>query len=145
MFKTLYLIGFFILLTIRVYYRWQNRNVKVAESYISNLEKFLLFLDTVGVLLLPLVYVFTSWLNFADYQLPSWMGWLGAVILALAIVLLWRSHADLGRNWSQTLELRKGQQLIDHGVYKYIRHPMYAAIWLYSIAHIFLLHNWIAG
>ena len=145
MFKTIYFIGFITLLVIRIYYRWRNRDVKIIESYISTLEKFLLVLDAVGVIVIPLIYIFTSWLNFADYQLPFWVGWTGSFILALAMWLLWRSHADLGRNWSQSLELRKGHQLIDHGVYKYIRHPMYAAIWLYGLAQALLLHNFMAG
>lgn len=145
MFKTIYFIGFIILLIIRIYYRWRNRDVKIIESYVSNLEKFLFFLDALGVIVIPLIYIFTPWLNFADYPLPFWVGWIGSLILALAILLLWRAHADLGRNWSQSLELRKGHQLIGHGVYKRIRHPMYAAIWLYCIAQILLLHNFIAG
>ncbi len=33
-------------------------------------------------LFLPLVYIFTPWLSFADYHLPDWAGWLGVVILA---------------------------------------------------------------
>ena len=145
MFKTIYFIGFITLLIIRIYYRVRNRDVKIVESYVSTLERILFFLDAVGVIVIPLLYIFTSWLEFAEYQLPSWLGWIGALILAFAILLLWRSHADLGRNWSQSLELRKGHELIDHGVYKYIRHPMYAAIWLYCIAQILLLHNVIAG
>ncbi len=31
------------------------------------------------------------------------------------------------------------------GVYRYIRHPMYASQWLWVIAQAMLLHNWIAG
>ena len=137
--------GFITLLSIRIYYRWRNRDVKMVESYVSTLEKLLFFLDVIGVIVTPLIYIFTPWLDFADYQLPYWLGWSGAIILALAMLLLWHAHADLGRNWSQSLELRKGHQLIDDGVYKYIRHPMYAAIWLYSIAQILLLQNFIAG
>ena len=108
MFKTILLIGFIVLLIIRIYYRVRNRNVTIVESYVSALEKILFFLDAVGVIVIPLIYVFTPWLNFADYQLPSWLGWIGTIILAVAILLLWHSHADLGRNWSQSLELRKG-------------------------------------
>ena len=117
----------------------------IVESYVLKLEKFLFSLDAVGVIVTPLIYIFSPWLNFADYQLPTWLGWAGGLNLALAMLLLWRSHADLGRNWSQSLKLRKGHELIDDGVYKYIRHPMYEAIWLYCIAQILLLHNVIAG
>lgn len=31
------------------------------------------------------------------------------------------------------------------GVYRYIRHPMYASQWVWSVAQALLLHNWIAG
>ncbi|AUS08952.1 hypothetical protein C1X05_08910 [Laceyella sacchari] len=73
------------------------------------------------------------------------MGWAGVMVLVVAFWLFWCSHADLGRNWSYTLELRKGHQLITSGVYEYIRHPMYAAIWMWGVAQVLLLHNWIAG
>lgn len=35
--------------------------------------------------------------------------------------------------------------LVETGVYRYIRHPMYAAFWLWGIAQVLLLHNWICG
>ena len=31
------------------------------------------------------------------------------------------------------------------GVYARIRHPIYAGAWLWALAHVLLLHNWIAG
>ncbi len=65
--------------------------------------------------------------------------------MAAALWLFWRSHADLGPNWSVTLELRKGHQLVQRGVYRSIRHPMYASIWLFSMGQGLLLDNWLAG
>lgn len=32
-----------------------------------------------------------------------------------------------------------------NGVYGRIRHPMYAAIWISTLAQPLLIHNWIAG
>jgi protein-S-isoprenylcysteine O-methyltransferase Ste14 len=52
---------------------------------------------------------------------------------------------DLGQNWSPSLEIGEQQTLVTHGVYRRIRHPMYAAHWMWSIAQALLLHNWIAG
>ena len=43
------------------------------------------------------------------------------------------------------LELQSGHQLIKQGVYRYLRHPMYSAIFLFDIAQGLLLHNWLAG
>jgi len=145
MFKIIYFAGVMIMFMIRLRYRWRTRFNQVVVSRKGTLEISLLSLAFVGMMVIPIIYFFTPLLNFADYQLPSWTGWTGVVIFAVAFWLLWRSHADLGRNWSQTLELRKEHQLITSGVYKYVRHPMYAAIWMWGIAQVLLLHNWIAG
>jgi protein-S-isoprenylcysteine O-methyltransferase Ste14 len=96
-------------------------------------------------MIVPIVYVLSSWLDFANYTLPDWIGWVGVVLFAFAIWLLWRSHHDLGRNWTPTVAMRYEPELITGGVYKYIRHPMYSAHLIWAIAQIIILHNWIAG
>ncbi len=63
----------------------------------------------------------------------------------MALWLLWRSHYDLGRNWRVTTEIREGHTLVTSGIFRYIRHPMYSAHWLWGIAQVLLIHNWIAG
>ena len=103
----------------------------------------------VGMFFIPLVYTFTSQLDEADYPLPrearESAGGVGIIILAMAVWLFWRSHADLGRNWSPSLELREGHELVTEGVYRSVRHPMYASMWLWGVAQALLLQNWIAG
>ena len=105
----------------------------------------LLLLVIPANLFVPLLYLFTPLLNFANYTLPVFAPWCGSVLMLLAVWLFWRSHADLGRNWSVSLEVRKGHQLITQGVYRRIRHPMYTAIFLYCLAQGLLLPNWLAG
>ena len=56
-----------------------------------------------------------------------------------------KTHAQLGRNWSVTLEVRVDHSLITDGVYAHVRHPMYTAFWLWALAQAILLPNWIAG
>ncbi len=67
------------------------------------------------------------------------------MVLAAAVWLFWRSHADLGRNWSPSLQLREGHELVTGGVYRSIRHPMYASQWVWGVAQALLLRNWISG
>jgi protein-S-isoprenylcysteine O-methyltransferase Ste14 len=57
----------------------------------------------------------------------------------------WWIHKTLGVNWSPTLEIRKGHQLIKAGPYKRIRHPMYSQIWLWTIAQFLIISNIFAG
>ncbi|HKJ67324.1 MAG TPA: protein-S-isoprenylcysteine O-methyltransferase, partial [bacterium] len=73
------------------------------------------------------------------------LGWTGAGVFVAAIWLLWRSHADLGRSFSPGLEILDDHTLVTEGVFRYIRHHMYAAHVLWSVAQLLLLQNWIAG
>ena len=98
---------------------------------------------------IPFIYLLTSWLDFADYNLPVWaglvVGLIGTAVFVVALWLLWRSHVDLGRNFSPELQIGEKHSLVTNGVFHYIRHPMYAAHWLWAIAQALLLQNWIAG
>jgi protein-S-isoprenylcysteine O-methyltransferase Ste14 len=140
-----FLLGFVVYVSIRgVFKKRTDANVKLV-SRADGLEKILIAIVIPGALLLPVIYLFTPWLSFADYQLPEWLQACGAVLMVGALWLFYRSHADLGQNWSVTLELRKDHQLVRQGVYRAIRHPMYASIWLWSLAQGLLLENWLAG
>jgi protein-S-isoprenylcysteine O-methyltransferase Ste14 len=143
--KVLILIGLVLTILIRIPHDKRNAEVKVEKDYKTGLEKALLILVAIGVMLLPVVAIFTPILSFADYESTSAAFVFGAVLLVINIWLFYRSHADLGTNWSKTLELRQGHKLVTNGVYRSIRHPMYTAIFLYVIAQGFLLPNWIAG
>jgi protein-S-isoprenylcysteine O-methyltransferase Ste14 len=56
-----------------------------------------------------------------------------------------RSHKDLGRQWSASLEIRESHQIVRGGVYRRIRHPMYASFWLWALAQALLLPNTMAA
>jgi len=106
----------------------------------------IILISAAGVgMALPLFYLFTPWLDFANYDLSGWLGWIGTVVFAMALFLLWRSHADLGRNWAAILQIRREHSLVTNGLYRYMRHPMYAAHLLWAIAQGLLLENWLAG
>ena len=129
-----FLIGFIVHVAIRGVFKQRVKSNEMVVRRVDGLEKALMLILIPGALLLPVVYLFTPWLAFADYHLPPWAPWCGTVLMVVALWLFWRSHVDLGLNWSVTLELRQGHQLIKHGVYRTIRHPMYASIWLFSLA-----------
>ena len=144
-FKIAYWLGLFVEMGVRAPLRrtWKS-SVKV-DSRVSVTEKILLGLLSVFMFFLPLVYTLTPWLDFANYTLPGWMGWAGVVILAGALFVFARAHQDLKANWSPSLEIFQEHSLVTGGIYGLIRHPMYASQWLWVIAQILLLQNWLAG
>jgi len=144
-FVWVYFIALVIEMIIRAPLDKKRKLEKMRERQVTNQEKTLLGLLTLGGLVAPIIYAATNWLDFADYQLPNWASWLGVAFTATALFVFWRAHADLGVNWSPTLEIREKHELITRGIYGVIRHPMYASQWLLSIATPLLLQNWIAG
>jgi len=128
---------------------WWRRKSEVVENRGTWTEKLFLFFSFLGMQVIPFIYIFSSWLDFADYGLPVGLsrilGWSGCLVFAAAIWVLWRSHIDLGRNFSPELKIRKEHKLVTHGIFRTIRHPMYSAHWLWALAQAMLLQNWIAG
>lgn len=144
-FEVVYWAALIVEMVIRAPLNKKRKEEKMSEQRVSNQEKFILFLLLIGMMILPLIYSASSWLDFANYTLPSWAGWLGVALLLGALFVFWRAHADLGLNWSPSLEIREKHQLITKGIYGVIRHPMYASQWLWVIVQPLLLQNWIAG
>jgi protein-S-isoprenylcysteine O-methyltransferase Ste14 len=105
-------------------------------------EKFLCFLAAIGMLIAPMIYIFTPWLNSFNIGLPDWARWIGIICFGLGMILFWWVHKTLGKNWSPLLEIRKDHQLITEGPYQYVRHPMYTVIWIWVLCQGIVLSNW---
>ncbi len=144
-FIAIYVLGVLVGSTIRWYYTRAYRKHIREEGKRPKVDTRLVYLPFLGMVGLPTVYILTSLLSVADYTLPLWAGWAGTAMYAGAFVLLWRSHADLDRAFSPITEITPGQQLVTEGVYRFIRHPMYAAHLLWALAQPLLLWNWVAG
>ncbi|MBU0492824.1 MAG: isoprenylcysteine carboxylmethyltransferase family protein [Chloroflexi bacterium] len=151
--KVTFVIGLVASETIRFPHRMrvkrERKEKRLADERWTVSDFVLDLLAFAGMEIIPLVYVLTPWLGFADYRLPvevqALMGVAGALAFAAGLWLLWRSHADLGRNWSPTLQIMEQHALVTRGVYGRIRHPIYAAVWLVCLGQALLLQNWIAG
>ncbi len=149
MFKFIFVIGLIAQEVIRFPYRMRNKQDRKAGRFVDDrsagVELVLSLVALVGLDVIPLFYALTNWLDSADYGLPTGLGWLGIVCLIASLWMLHRAHVDLGRNWSPTLQVTQNHKLVTGGVYRYLRHPIYASVWLGAIAQCLMLPNWIAG
>ena len=131
-------------LTIRgVFIRRARRQHKTDKGDLR--DRLLIALVGVGQIALPLLFVWTRALDVADRAQPSACVPLGVVAMAAGLWLFWRSHVDLGDNWSVTLEIDAKHALVTRGVYRFVRHPMYTSFLVSGLGQALLLANWVAG
>jgi protein-S-isoprenylcysteine O-methyltransferase Ste14 len=142
--KAAVIVSSIVMVVIRAPHGQRSRGVKVAKNRKGPLEIALLTIAWLGFFV-PLLWLATPWLGFADYPLRPVPFAAGIVFLAVSLWFFHRSHADLGTNWSVTLEVRENHQLVTHGIYRRVRHPMYMALGLYSLGQALALPNWVAG
>jgi protein-S-isoprenylcysteine O-methyltransferase Ste14 len=95
----------------------------------------------------PLFLIFGPLLDFAGYPfaIPWALRVAGLALFVVAIWLLHRSHADLGRLWSPTVEPKDEHGLVTEGVYARVRHPMYTSHVVWGVSQAVLFPNIIAG
>jgi protein-S-isoprenylcysteine O-methyltransferase Ste14 len=142
--KAVILAGSIAMVLIRAPHGQRSRGVKVARSDRGALETALLAFAMLAFFV-PLVWVATPLFAFAEYPLHPLPLLVGVACLVVGLWIFARSHADLGTNWSITLEVREQHQLVTQGIYRTLRHPMYSALLLYSLGQALVVPNWIAG
>jgi protein-S-isoprenylcysteine O-methyltransferase Ste14 len=125
--------------------RRHARNTPVRYSARDIREIVLLGVSLTGLGIVPGVYVATHFPRFADYPFVPVMSYLGIIVGLTSLWLFYRTHRDLGQNWSVSLDLRERHTLVTTGVYAFLRHPMYSGFWLMALAQVLLLPNWVAG
>lgn len=141
----IFLCGLALYVGLRAFYQIQAARQQKTVSKASLKDWLLVVFIAVSQVVMPLLLFFSTWLNAANYTLPQAALWCGVPVLVGGLWMFWRSHADLGKNWSVTLELNPDHKLITQGVYRSIRHPMYASFFLLAISQVLLLNNWLAG
>jgi len=143
--KLIWIAGCIAWYVIRFPHERRARRTSIARRVARTRERVLLAISFTGLFIVPLIYAITDQPKFANYPLVPALTLLGTAVFTASLALFYRTHRDLGRSWSVTLALRDRHALITHGVYRYVRHPMYSAFWLWAIAQALLLPNWVAG
>ena len=143
--KILWLVTGLAWFALRLIPRQRSRKTPVRYSGRGPREIILLAASLTGLGIVPCIYLATHFPRFADYPLTPPLAYLGIAVEVSSLWLFYRSHHDLGHNWSVSLDLRERHTLVTTGVYALVRHPMYAAFWLMALGQALLLPNWIAG
>ena len=106
------------------------------------------FFSTFGMTLLVIV-LFNFWhTEIGQLQINNkitqylWFG-LGFLLLIISIVWHIKSKIDIGKLWSDSIEIKSEHPLIQSGAYSFARHPMYASLLMWCFGASLIMFNWI--
>ncbi|HSW59033.1 MAG TPA: isoprenylcysteine carboxylmethyltransferase family protein [Dehalococcoidales bacterium] len=92
------------------------------------------------------IFIFSpETLGFGVILLPVWVRLAGALLGFIALLWFLWIHQALGNNLSVRISIKDAQQLVTHGPYRWVRHPMYTAFFILHIAAFLLTSNWFIG
>jgi protein-S-isoprenylcysteine O-methyltransferase Ste14 len=85
-----------------------------------------------------------SWMDWSSVGLPTWLRWIGAFVALAAVppLLFWTFHS-LGKNLTDTVVTRREHTLVAHGPYRWVRHPFYDVVLLWTLSLSLIIANWL--
>ncbi len=78
----------------------------------------------------------------ASHWLGDLLGWIALPILGASLWLFWYSHDTIGRHWSIRILLKAEHRLVTEGPYRYVRHPLYTALFIGYLGTLLALQSW---
>src|ERR1035441_8774236 len=96
------------------------------EPAASRILRVLIFLIAIVLLSIPRIPL--PWLYVQFWPAGYWPFWLGAAITVAGLLFAVWAREHLGRNWSRSVTIKQGHELITTGPYAVVRHPIYTGI-----------------
>lgn len=136
------IVAFFVLRapSVRKSFKTEKREEKKHTR-----ERVMVFLNFVGMVGIPFVYILTPWLDLFAIPIPDIVRIFGIVLCILGLVFLAWIHRALGKHWSMMLKLGEEHKLVTTGPYSRIRHPMYTFFYILVISTALISANLFVG
>jgi protein-S-isoprenylcysteine O-methyltransferase Ste14 len=112
-----------------IYWRIKAVDTKTTqrlEPAASGILRLLAIL--IAVVLLSTTRIPVRWLYIQLWPAGFWPFWLGAAVTIAGLLFAIWARVHLGRNWSSSVTIKEGHELITSGPYAMARHPIYTGI-----------------
>jgi protein-S-isoprenylcysteine O-methyltransferase Ste14 len=112
-----------------IYWQIKARDTKTTqrlEPAASRILRVLAFL--IAIVLLSTTRIPLRWLYLPLWPSGFWPFWLGAALTVAGILFAVWAREHLGSNWSRSVTIKQGHELITTGPYAVVRHPIYTGI-----------------
>lgn len=132
---------------IRIYYtrkalQWDKNFFRPG----SDLRQ--LVFGTLGFLIIApvVIYIFApQQMAWAALPLPAGWRWFGVGLGLVGTFLLLWVHQTLDKNFALPAVVKERQTLVIIGPYRWVRHPMYTALFLITVVYFLISANWFIG
>lgn len=74
--------------------------------------------------------------------LSVWLFWLGAFLTGGGLLFTVWARSHLGRNWSGSVTIKEGHELVKSGPYALVRHPIYTGLLVAFLGSALALGLW---
>src|SRR5579863_7100289 len=123
--------SFFPVVWIAFLLYWQfkaihTKTTQRLEPATSRILRVLIFLIAIVLLSIPRIPL--PWLYVQLWSSGYWPFWLGAAITVAGLLFAVWAREHLGSNWSRSVTIKQGHELITTGPYAVVRHPIYTGI-----------------
>jgi protein-S-isoprenylcysteine O-methyltransferase Ste14 len=103
-----------------------TKSTRRLEPAASRILRVFIFLAALVLLLTTRIPL--RWLYLQLWPLGLWPFWLGASVTIAGLLFAVWAREHLGSNWSRSVTIKQGHELITTGPYTLVRHPIYTGI-----------------
>jgi protein-S-isoprenylcysteine O-methyltransferase Ste14 len=100
-----------------------SQRVEPSATPILRALAFVIVIVLLSTTLIPL-----PWLYRQLWPSGFWAFWIGAAVTVAGLLFAVWARRYLGRNWSSSVTIKQGHELITTGPYALVRHPIYTGI-----------------
>ena len=137
--------GFFLVILIALPFRIKSQATGEKLDRTQEGLAMLIGLRLAGVVLWgsAITYMVSpAAMAWSSLPLPIWLRWTGVALFAITALLLIWTLRSLGPNLTDTVVTRQAHTLVTRGPYRWVRHPFYVCMALFTLAIALTASNW---
>jgi protein-S-isoprenylcysteine O-methyltransferase Ste14 len=131
-----------VLIAVVINFSFDNKEREAQQEKKS-------FVATGSMMLFLLIFLFVlkyhiGYLNLQEFWTRIIFTIIGLILIVLGTIVNLKGRLILGKNWANQIIIYQHHDLLTEGVYRIVRHPLYAStIWMFYGATL-VYFNWVA-
>ena len=78
-----------------------------------------------------------------SHEFTDMLGWIAVPFLGVGLALFCYGHYTIGRYWNIQVRIQAGHRLVMEGPYRWVRHPLYTALFVGYLGTVIGLQSWV--